>query len=214
MICANAAASAPCPYSLGDDRAARAWRRRLQPHAKMCGRTGRHLCRRSSGARCSHCSMTPTRHPAALLSGRHRRRHRQNREQNGTSAHTELPFSHSDNPQLLLRGCAPATLGFKLPFRGSPGAPHRMLFPHKGICYNRPAVEGAVKPVSHSARSQRGEIPPQREESAPAPIEQRTAVAYEDASRYCPVCSQRLESRRCKLICAVCGYYMSCADYY
>ena len=36
----------------------------------------------------------------------------------------------------------------------------------------------------------------------------------EDASRYCPVCSQRLESRRCKLICPVCGYYMSCADYY
>ena len=36
----------------------------------------------------------------------------------------------------------------------------------------------------------------------------------EDASRFCPVCSQRLESRRCKLICNVCGYYMSCADYY
>jgi hypothetical protein len=32
--------------------------------------------------------------------------------------------------------------------------------------------------------------------------------------RYCPVCSQRLESRRCKLICNICGYYMSCADYY
>ena len=40
-----------------------------------------------------------------------------------------------------------------------------------------------------------------------------TAVR-EDASRFCPVCSQRLESRRCKLICNVCGYYMSCADYY
>lgn len=37
---------------------------------------------------------------------------------------------------------------------------------------------------------------------------------HEDVSRYCPVCSQRLESRRCKLICPVCGYYMSCADYY
>jgi len=35
----------------------------------------------------------------------------------------------------------------------------------------------------------------------------------EDASRYCPVCSQRLESRRCKLICNLCGYYMSCSDY-
>jgi len=39
-------------------------------------------------------------------------------------------------------------------------------------------------------------------------------VVHEDASRFCPVCSQRLESRRCKLICNVCGYYMSCADYY
>ena len=31
---------------------------------------------------------------------------------------------------------------------------------------------------------------------------------------YCPVCSMRLESRKCKLICERCGYYMSCADYY
>jgi hypothetical protein len=43
---------------------------------------------------------------------------------------------------------------------------------------------------------------------------ERSAVADADVSRYCPVCSQRLESRRCKLICPVCGYYMSCADYY
>jgi hypothetical protein len=40
------------------------------------------------------------------------------------------------------------------------------------------------------------------------------AAPLEDPSRFCPVCSQRLESRRCKLICAVCGYYMSCSDYY
>ena len=40
------------------------------------------------------------------------------------------------------------------------------------------------------------------------------AVPQEDPSRFCPVCSQRLESRRCKLICGVCGYYMSCAEYY
>jgi len=44
---------------------------------------------------------------------------------------------------------------------------------------------------------------------------QFAAVAgSEDVSRYCPVCSQRLESRRCKLICPQCGFYMSCADYY
>jgi hypothetical protein len=31
---------------------------------------------------------------------------------------------------------------------------------------------------------------------------------------YCPVCSTRLESQKCKLFCSQCGYYMSCADYY
>ncbi len=31
---------------------------------------------------------------------------------------------------------------------------------------------------------------------------------------YCPVCSTRLAERKCKLYCAQCGYYMSCADYY
>ena len=31
---------------------------------------------------------------------------------------------------------------------------------------------------------------------------------------YCPNCSRRLEERKCKLFCRVCGYYMSCADYY
>jgi hypothetical protein len=31
---------------------------------------------------------------------------------------------------------------------------------------------------------------------------------------FCPVCSLRLEQRKCKLFCDRCGYYMSCADYY
>lgn len=31
---------------------------------------------------------------------------------------------------------------------------------------------------------------------------------------WCPVCSRRLEQRKCKLFCEQCGYYMSCADYY
>ena len=80
------------------------------------------------------------------------------------------------------------------------------------MCYNRRAVKNTGK-----------------QEMAPAVV-RGTAVAesagsstagghtaaqeLEDASRYCPVCSQRLESRRCKLVCGVCGYYMSCADYY
>ncbi len=39
-------------------------------------------------------------------------------------------------------------------------------------------------------------------------------VSDDEAMLYCPVCSMRLESRKCKLFCAQCGYYMSCADYY
>jgi hypothetical protein len=35
-----------------------------------------------------------------------------------------------------------------------------------------------------------------------------------EAMLYCPVCSIKLESRKCKLFCSQCGYYMSCADYY
>jgi hypothetical protein len=50
--------------------------------------------------------------------------------------------------------------------------------------------------------------------TASAAVRVPATAPQEDASRFCPVCSQRLESRRCKLICNVCGYYMSCADYY
>ena len=31
---------------------------------------------------------------------------------------------------------------------------------------------------------------------------------------YCPVCSTRLASLKCKLFCERCGYFMSCADYH
>jgi hypothetical protein len=79
------------------------------------------------------------------------------------------------------------------------------------MCYNRPAVEHAVKPGAAPVQPElAGSASPQN-----APHAEQSAIApQEDASRYCPVCSQRLESRRCKLVCAVCGYYMSCADYY
>jgi hypothetical protein len=53
--------------------------------------------------------------------------------------------------------------------------------------------------------------------SAPQPLPEPASHANasdEQAMLYCPVCSTRLESRKCKLFCAMCGYYMSCADYY
>src|ERR1700694_4938578 len=91
------------------------------------------------------------------------------------------------------------------------------LFPCKGMCYNRPAVEHDAKPGFAPVQPGPAPVPPDgagvATPKAAAPTQQ-DAVPLEDASRYCPVCSQRLESRRCKLICPVCGYYMSCADYY
>jgi hypothetical protein len=36
----------------------------------------------------------------------------------------------------------------------------------------------------------------------------------ETASEYCPNCSTKLTESRCKLSCLVCGFYLSCADFY
>jgi len=36
----------------------------------------------------------------------------------------------------------------------------------------------------------------------------------EEPMLFCPVCDEKLVSRKCKLICERCGYFMSCADYY
>ena len=32
-------------------------------------------------------------------------------------------------------------------------------------------------------------------------------------NQFCPVCSSRLESHRCKMICPRCGYFMSCSEF-
>jgi len=69
-------------------------------------------------------------------------------------------------------------------------------------------VDDSAGTLADVADDERGAI------SASAAARVPATVPQEDASRFCPVCSQRLESRRCKLICNVCGYYMSCADYY
>ena len=47
----------------------------------------------------------------------------------------------------------------------------------------------------------------------PGDIREETGVR-DEAMLFCPICSTRLLSLKCKLICSQCGYYMSCADYY
>jgi hypothetical protein len=88
----------------------------------------------------------------------------------------------------------------------------RLRFRVNGLmCYNREAVkqDGMQEIAPEEVRGAvAAGLPNQRV------AENAAAGVQEDPSRYCPVCSQRLESRRCKLVCGVCGYYMSCADYY
>ncbi len=80
------------------------------------------------------------------------------------------------------------------------------------LCYNRRAVERAAKWELARVHID----PAQAAAESVAPLQGRPSLVAgtEDPSRYCPVCSQRLELRRCKLLCSACGYYMSCADYY
>ena len=80
------------------------------------------------------------------------------------------------------------------------------------LCYNRRAVERAAnrEPAQVQAEPAQAAV----KSAAPSQGGPNSFARTEDPSRYCPVCSQQLESRRCKLICSVCGYYMSCSDYY
>lgn len=48
---------------------------------------------------------------------------------------------------------------------------------------------------------------------APAPVGEHRQGEDAEPMLHCPVCSQKLLARKCKLYCQQCGYYMSCADY-
>jgi hypothetical protein len=103
-------------------------------------------------------------------------------------------------------------LGFRFQALSSARRTPADLFHCRWMCYNRRAVERA--PNLELAQVLRPSAQPASPPAVLSQSAQSQPAPLDDASRYCPVCSQRLESRRCKLICPVCGYYMSCADYY
>ena len=86
-----------------------------------------------------------------------------------------------------------------------------------GCAITERAVEPMRKPnhaVESTGNAVERDPPPGQPSSDQDSSKAAAGLPGEDASRYCPVCSHRLESMRCKLVCTVCGYYMSCADYY
>ncbi|MFZ0418628.1 MAG: hypothetical protein WAM04_11045 [Candidatus Sulfotelmatobacter sp.] len=45
-------------------------------------------------------------------------------------------------------------------------------------------------------------------------MEEAVRPAAGHAERFCPNCSAELKESRCKLSCVVCGFYLSCSDFY
>jgi hypothetical protein len=73
-----------------------------------------------------------------------------------------------------------------------------------------------MQPVADSPVSGQGPARPEKrdEEHDRAGLRCPRSNNEDNPMLYCPVCSTRLASLKCKLICEKCGYYMSCADYY
>lgn len=94
-----------------------------------------------------------------------------------------------------------------------------LLSPRETMCYNLAAMELPAKQRPAAAEKEPAlalmpALAPVSVGRAERPEGSPWPRAGQDASRYCPVCALPLESRRCKLFCPVCGYYMSCSDYY
>src|SRR4029077_14315088 len=91
----------------------------------------------------------------------------------------------------------------KADMRAAKGGSRLFLPTPPRLCYNLRAVERSVRSLQLDANPR-----PLREDSG-----ERQSAA-EHPINFCPVCSERLEAARCKLVCRNCGYYLSCSDYY
>ena len=53
-----------------------------------------------------------------------------------------------------------------------------------------------------------------RDQRVPASGAAAAAQPVPDLSTFCPNCGTPLRGRSCKLVCATCGFFLSCSDFY